>query len=158
MAKRGRKPKPTLLKELADNPGKRPLNKDEPKGDGEPIKPEYLNDAESKIWDSFTPPLVRMGICKEQDSNIMTRYCFHFDQWQRARAKIIEVGESYVVREPGGNIKYIAQIPEVSIAKAAHKICLEIESQFGGTASARSGLKVPKEEKKESELTLLLAS
>ena len=31
MAQRGRKPKPTVLKELEGNPGRRPLNKNEPK-------------------------------------------------------------------------------------------------------------------------------
>lgn len=31
MAGRGRPPKPTAIKELEGNPGKRPLNKNEPK-------------------------------------------------------------------------------------------------------------------------------
>ncbi|MEQ8198694.1 MAG: phage terminase small subunit P27 family, partial [Clostridiaceae bacterium] len=31
MAQRGRKPKPTAIKVLEGNPGKRPLNKNEPK-------------------------------------------------------------------------------------------------------------------------------
>lgn len=39
----GRKPKPTAIKELEGNPGKRKLNKKEPKPDkGMPVCPEWL--------------------------------------------------------------------------------------------------------------------
>lgn len=35
MAGRGRPPKPTVIKKLESNPGKRPLNKNEPKLEGD---------------------------------------------------------------------------------------------------------------------------
>ena len=39
----GRKPKPTAIKELEGNPGKRKLNKKEPKPEkGMPVCPEWL--------------------------------------------------------------------------------------------------------------------
>ena len=43
MAQRGRKPKPTALKVLEGNPGKRPLNLYEPTPEGDlPECPEWL--------------------------------------------------------------------------------------------------------------------
>src|SRR5688572_21911457 len=48
---RGRKPKPTWLKIMTGNPGKRPLNDAEPQPEGllgEP--PEWLTDAQKAAW------------------------------------------------------------------------------------------------------------
>ena len=51
MATRGRKPKPTALKELEGNPGKRPLNDREPKPEKKaPPCPKWLNDDAKKEW------------------------------------------------------------------------------------------------------------
>ena len=51
MAQRGRKPKPTALKELEGNPGGRPLNHNEPKpAKKAPRCPSWLEDEAKKEW------------------------------------------------------------------------------------------------------------
>ena len=48
---RGRKPKPTLMKQLNGNPGKRPLNDREPVPPaGTPTPPDYLDDVARQEW------------------------------------------------------------------------------------------------------------
>ena len=47
----GRKPKPTAIKELEGNPGKRKLNKKEPKPEkGMPVCPEWLLPEAKAEW------------------------------------------------------------------------------------------------------------
>ena len=53
MATRGRKPKPTAIKELEGNPGKHPLNASEPKPKKKaPACPKWLEPEAKKEWRS----------------------------------------------------------------------------------------------------------
>ena len=49
----GRKRKPTILKLIAGNPGRRPLNLDEPVPDGPIERPATLKGRALVLWDSF---------------------------------------------------------------------------------------------------------
>ena len=52
---RGRKPIPTVLKRRAGNPGKRPLNENEPEPEpGAPEPPSHLNAEAREVWDWLT--------------------------------------------------------------------------------------------------------
>lgn len=53
MATRGAKPKPTALRVIEGNAGKRPLPEDEPDPGGRPSKPNKLRKRESELWDEF---------------------------------------------------------------------------------------------------------
>ena len=54
----GRKPKPTAIKELEGNPGKRKLNKKEPKPDKEmPVCPEWLLPEAKAEWERLCEKL-----------------------------------------------------------------------------------------------------
>jgi hypothetical protein len=53
MALRGRKPKPTQLKRITGNPGRRPLPSDEPMRVGAIERPESLNGRPGELWDNF---------------------------------------------------------------------------------------------------------
>ena len=51
MATRGRKPKPTAMKELEGNPGKHPMNTSEPKPNKKaPACPKWLEPEAKKEW------------------------------------------------------------------------------------------------------------
>ena len=68
MAQRGRKPKPTAIKELEGNPGKRPLNEAEPK----PVKkapscPKWLEPEAKKEWRRLSKQLEQSGVLTEVD-------------------------------------------------------------------------------------------
>ena len=58
MAQRGRKPKPTALKVLEGNPGKRPLNLFEPTPEDKmPECPDWLEDEAKAEWDRLAVPM-----------------------------------------------------------------------------------------------------
>lgn len=71
----GRRPKPTALKILEGNPGKRPLPKDEPKPVGVVKKPTFLKGKAAKIWKEFAPLVQRMGLLTIADVKAFSRWC-----------------------------------------------------------------------------------
>ena len=63
MAVRGRKPKPTALKQLEGNPGKRQLNEHEPVPPKSTVRcPAWLEPEAKKEWKRLAPSLEAMGI------------------------------------------------------------------------------------------------
>ena len=68
MAQRGRKPKPTAVKVLEGNPGKRSLNTAEPKPEKKaPRCPSWLEDEAKKEWKRMSKQLEQLGILTEID-------------------------------------------------------------------------------------------
>ena len=64
----GRKPQPTALKELKGNPGRRPLNEDEPKPEVHlPGPPSHLSPAARREWRRAGAFLVEMGLMTDLD-------------------------------------------------------------------------------------------
>ena len=61
MATRGRKPKPTAIKVLEGNPGKRPLNKFEPAPEKKaPPCPEWLNGEAKAEWERLADKMLNL--------------------------------------------------------------------------------------------------
>ena len=76
MATRGRKPKPTGMKELEGNPGKRKLNTKEPKPDKKaPSCPKWLEPEARKEWKRLSRKMEQMGILTEVDMAAFAGYC-----------------------------------------------------------------------------------
>lgn len=71
----GRPPKPTALKILAGNPGKRPLPKHEPKPKGPGTRPLWLRAGAVKVWDEYAPILLGMGLLTEADAEMFGVWC-----------------------------------------------------------------------------------
>ena len=133
MAQRGRKPKPTAVKVLEGNPGKRSLNTAEP-------KPEKK------------APRCPLGILTEIDMAAFAGYCQAYARWKEAEEFITQHGT--IVKTPSG---YWQQVPQVSIAQTYLKIMNKFCEQFGLTPSARSRIVADTAEDKESdEMELLL--
>ena len=66
---RGRKPKPTALKKLEGNPGKRPLNELEPVPPTVALRcPNYLLPEARKEWKRLAPILMGMGLLTAADA------------------------------------------------------------------------------------------
>ncbi len=76
----GRKPKPTTLKKLAGNPGRRPLNEIEPKpGPADPKMPRGMLPKEGqRLWKSLAGPLTQMGVLTEVDLPAFEMLCLHY--------------------------------------------------------------------------------
>lgn len=148
MAQRGRKPKPTALKELEGNPGKRQLNANELGRIGEqqtkfatspkpkakaPTCPKWLDDDAKKEWRRLSKQMEQMGILTEIDMAAFAGYCQAYSRWKAAEEFISKHGS--IVKTPSG---YWQQVPQVSIAQQYLKQMSKFCEQFGLTPASRS--------------------
>ena len=134
MAQRGRKPKPTALKELEGNPGKRQLNINEPKPLAKaPSCPKWLDPEAKKEWRRLSKKMEQIGILTEIDMAAFAGYCQAYARWKAAEEFISKHGS--IVKTPSG---YWQQVPQVSIAQQYMKAMQKFSEQFGLTPAARS--------------------
>ena len=143
----GRKPKPTWLKAVTGNPGKRPLNVDEPVstvGIGPPIA--GFNDAQRFVWlemvNSAAP-----GQLTQLDRAVLEMYCRAKVRSDFANAKLDEFGvmiKSPVQAVPLQNYYY-------SIMKAEAKTLQWCLVEMGFTPSSRSRVSTAQRRKGKSE-------
>jgi P27 family predicted phage terminase small subunit len=151
MGKRGPKPTPTKLKLLRGNPGNRPINKSEPQPSADGVvMPPHLGEVAAAKWAEVLPLLQAVKVMTRADIEALARYCDTYEWWLATRAKLKKEGDTYQILNDKGDVKYIAQRPEVSIA---HKLAVQLrqlEQDFGLNPSARTGLHV-EEPKQEDE-------
>ena len=154
---KGRKPTPTNLKVLHGNPGKRPLPENEPKP--EPIAPKcptWLHKDAKKEWKRIAPQLEKLGLLTQVDMAALAGYCESWAQYKRSIEFIHKHGEVYPIKDDEGRVKYLQQVPQVSIANKALQQVRAFCAEFGMTPSARGRMSVPGAEDKEDEMESLL--
>lgn len=134
MATRGRKPKPTAMKVLEGNPGKRPLNAHEPVPPRGNIEcPDWLEDEAKREWERLAPSLEAMGVLTTADLTAFAGYCQAYARWREAEEFISQHGS--IFQTPSG---YVQQVPQVSIAQQNLRIMQSFCSEFGLTPATRS--------------------
>jgi len=134
MAQRGRKPTPTAIKELEGNPGKRPLNENEPRPTKKaPACPKWLEPEAKKEWRRLAKQMETIGILTEVDMAAFASYCQAYARWKEAEEFLTQHGT--IVKTPSG---YWQMVPQVSIAQTYNKIMTKIAAEFGLTPAARS--------------------
>jgi P27 family predicted phage terminase small subunit len=139
---RGRKPTPTRLKLLTGNPGKRPLNPDEPRPEiAVPECPAELGPVARQEWDRMVGELAPLRILTHLDRAALASYCGAYAMWAEATAAIQKYGA--MVKSPSG---YPVQSPYVSIANRQTEIMMRIASEFGFTPASRSRISAPVQE------------
>lgn len=91
---RGRKPKPTALKKLAGNPGKRPLNEREPdfKDLTNIDPPDWLPELAAEMWQRVVPELLREKVIKITDLHLVESFCTAYSNWRLAQNSVNEFG------------------------------------------------------------------
>lgn len=147
MSKRGRPPKPTALKVLQGNPGKRPLNTEEPKPRALPPKrPAWLTGEGKKKWDELVPELERLGLLTIVDGAALAALCQAWKDYVECINVIKKYGRTFAT-ESG----YLMPRPEVKIAEKAFQAFKAMSVEFGLTPSSRSRLKAPQAEQTEDE-------
>jgi len=135
---RGRKPKPTALKQLAGNPGKRPLNADEPEfAPSEAAAPVYLRGAAKDEWDRLAATLLAQKVLTTADRAALAGYCQAFADWQKAQLVLNKGGKNGGFTFKTGN-GYVQQRPEVAIAQKSLSLMLKFGVEFGLTPSSRA--------------------
>lgn len=133
----GRKPKPTALKVVTGNPGKRPLNNNEPQIPTFtiPNPPAHLNEIALDEWNNVAPSLFNCGILSVVDRAALGAYCQAYARWAEAEALLAEM--KLTVETAAGNH---IQNPLVGIANKAAGDMMKYAAEFGMTPSARSRL------------------
>ena len=137
MATPGPKPKPTNLRLLQGNPGKRPPNKREPKpGNGAIKMPPDLDNLAKKEWQRTAPILKKLGLLTVIDHATFEAYCKTYSQWVRYTAA---GAKSPVVKmKAKTGIEYPAINPFVTLADKALKHLKGLAAELGLTPSSRS--------------------
>lgn len=136
---RGRRPKPTRLKVLTGNPGKRPLNENEPKPDvAIPDCPAELGEIARQEWNRLVGELAALGLLTNLDRAALAAYCGAYALWAEATEAIQKYGA--MIKSPTG---YPVQSPYVAIANRQAEIMMRIASEFGFTPASRSRISSP---------------
>jgi P27 family predicted phage terminase small subunit len=146
MTKTGRPPKPTALKELAGNPGKRPLPKNapQPRGTMRRMPATRLEPLAQFTWVQLRAALEPLGLLTDADSETFELLCRHFaraieaDELVRVERLVLD-GEKSSYRHPA------------DVAFVQHsRMFLRYASEFGLTPSSRTviGAALPGEEEK----------
>ena len=147
MATRGRKPKPTGIKQLEGNPGKRKLNEHEPTPEKKaPSCPKWLEPEARKEWKRLAKKMEQMGILTEVDMAAFAGYCQAYARWREAEEFLSQHGT--IFKTPSG---YVQQVPQVSIAMQNEKIMQSFCAEFGLTPSSRVRLYANTGEKTETD-------
>jgi P27 family predicted phage terminase small subunit len=131
---RGRRPKPTRVKVLTGNPGKRPLNQLEPRPEPAiPDCPPQLGDVAQREWNRLVHELAPLRLMTNLDCAALAAYCGAYALWADATEAIQKYGA--MVKSPTG---YPVQSPYVAIANRQAEIMMRIASEFGFTPASRS--------------------
>lgn len=143
MGRRGPPPKPTHLKLLAGNPGKRPLNTQEPQPRKQaPRVPAWLNAEEKREWARLVPLLKNMGVLTVVDADALAIYVHTFVKWRAAEDFLAKHGDVYPLRDDKGQIRCMQQFPQVSIARNLLLVLRAYQQEFGLTPAARCRIQV----------------
>ena len=134
--KMGRKPKPTALKKLEGNPGKRHLNELEPVPPTMELKcPSHLLPEAKKEWKRLAPRLMSIGLLTAADAVPFEGYCTAYARWLEAQAEITRHGSIYKDHE--GRIR---PNPYIAIANQQMREIKSLAAEFGLTPSNRTAM------------------
>ena len=139
---RGRPPKPTALKKLEGNPGKRALNVAEPQA--LPLRlppPEWLSEIGQQAWRDILEELECSRIVTRLDNQALELLCAAYAEFRECLAFVAEHGRTYATTtEEGGEM--VRAYPEVAMMQDAWKRCNSMLGNFGMTPAARVRVKV----------------
>lgn len=144
------KPKPTVLRLLQGNAGKRAINKKEPKAIKANFRvPSHLDPIAKTQWKKLASALDELGVLSETDLSALEQCVETYARIRRLRAEIKKLGgTAYESIKPDGEVLWKAypQVAQLERAETNHRAYL---SEIGLTPSARS--KVQVKEKPDGE-------
>lgn len=131
---RGAKPKPTHLKLLAGNPGKRPLNQNEPQPQGNLHEaPQWLTEDQKAGW-AYAIANAPAGMLKRLDRSAMTAFVVAEDLHRQASIAVGKFG--LITKSPAKGEPM--QNPYLPIINRQAQIMLKAAAELGFTPSSRS--------------------
>ncbi|MGF6607065.1 P27 family predicted phage terminase small subunit [Paraburkholderia sp. WSM4175] len=156
----GRKRVPTALKLIRGNPGRRPVNTNEPKpAKTPPPAPAHLDARARAEWDRLVPELFAAGLLTSIDGAALAAYCNAFSRWAEAEEALAkmrardELTSALMIKTKSGNA---IQNPLVGTSNRAMLLMCRFAAEFGMTPAARARLAAlpyeshPNDDRKES--------
>jgi P27 family predicted phage terminase small subunit len=135
---RGRRPKPTALKKLEGNPGKRPLNEHEPKPEGDLYAaPQWMSESQRVGW-GYAITHAPYGLLKHLDRSILAIWVVAEDLHREASEKISQYG--LLTKSPNAGLPL--QSPYLAILNKQAQIMLKAGAELGFSPSSRSRVQV----------------
>lgn len=130
------------MKILEGNPGRRPLNENEPEfRPNSPRCPTYLQGEARREWRRVVSELYDAGVLTSVDRAALAAYCQCYARWVDAEDHIArpaaEGGGSVITTDKGN----LVQSPWVSIANRSLEEMRKFMVEFGMTPSSRSRVK-----------------
>ena len=150
---RGRPPKPTALKVIQGNPGKRKLDKNAPAPDAlvkVPDPPAWLGTIAASIWRQVAPWLVQARILTDTDLHNLELFAMAYQRWREAEDDISKNG--IVVMGAKQEIKN----PACTVANESARRISTFGAALGLDPAARARLKPGGENDEENEFLTLL--
>lgn len=152
---RGRPTKPTALKLVTGNPGKRALNKKEPKPeDANLAAPRWLIPEAAAVWNEIAPTLGSTGLLTKVDVQMLAMGCVAIAQFRIAAKETASelVASKIVENKDGDPIEIGLHVNPWLVAQSmSFKQAMAVFTQFGMSPAARSRLVVEKSEDGKSK-------
>ena len=135
---RGPKPKPTRLKILTGNPGKRPMNTNEPRSKGGlPTPPRHLSASVRKVWKRLREQIKGSGIATSLDTVAFEMLCKSYADYLDACEKVSQFGAVWIDKGEA-KIPKFAYSPYWAVMNREWKKVQTMLVEFGLTPSSRS--------------------
>jgi P27 family predicted phage terminase small subunit len=138
---RGRKPKPTRIREIEGNPGRRPLNDSEPQGrvlSVLPDPPSALGPAGRAAWSDLGGQMLALGMLEDRYLPALELCCGLYDEVAGCDSALVEFGSHYYTTTKGTIASHPAVRRRTNALDGIRRYLIE----FGLTPSASSRIKV----------------
>lgn len=142
----GPPPKPTALKVVTGNAGKRALNKQEPKPkQAKPKCPAHLSPKAKTAFKNVCQILEGMGVLTIADGMAIELLCDAYAEWRDLDTLIKKEGRTYKTISTSGD-EVIKGHPAVAMRSDAWKRIKSMMVEFGLTAASRTKVNAEKPE------------
>lgn len=142
MGRRGPAPTPTVLRVLRGNPGRRPINHEEPQPDvlteDSPLAacPKHLVGDAKALWERVVPGAIRVGLLTIVDLPNFEAYCQSYARWREFE------------KLTGKNLELAISKGYRNAAVKERQLMLQFGARFGFDPSSRSNVKLPSQKPK----------
>ena len=143
MGARGPAPKPTALKRIDGNPGKRAINTTEPQFTAKaPQCPKHLTPEARKEWRRVSRELLDKNLLQVVDRAALAAYCQNWARWVQAENEMA-APEFHLIETTDKGYQYIS--PWLNVANQALKQMRSFLTEFGLTPASRTRIQVPEQ-------------
>ncbi len=147
---RGRKPKPTALKNLHGHPGKRRPNPNEPKPEGDLREPpSWLTESQRQGW-AYALAHAPRGVLRRIDRGVLAVWVVAEDLHRQASERLAKT-RSLLVKPPSSELPI--QSPYLPILNRQAQVMMKAAEQLGFSPAARPRLAVYEPPRSDDDTT-----